>query len=149
MIREEDIREFHEIIEGRIDDYEIQSVYSILNRDDNFLEKFEDTLVEKEVKSENPSTIILLITGILGLVFVASVFIGAIMYIYMKNEVDENQLNKSKPSQSLKIPGIESLVTDPIPDDSGKRIKVWCVRTAIPPEPRLGEYDHLFSESNN
>lgn len=149
MIREEDIREFHEIFVGRTEDFELGSVHSTVDKNEEIVDEFDDAPVEKEIKSETPSSVILLITGILGLVFVATVFIGAIMYIYMKNEVEESRLNKSNPSQSLKIPGIESLVTDPIPDDSGKRIKVWCVRTAIPPEPRIGEYSHLFSESTD
>lgn len=147
MISEDEIREFQEIIGGRYDDSDNLSVTSIVNRNDEYLsEEFEDAQEELEVKKENPSTVILLITGILGLVFAASVFFGAIMYIYMKYETDESFLNKSKPSQSLKIPGIESLVTDPIPDDSGKRIKVWCVRTAVPPTPQIGNYFSLFSD---
>lgn len=143
MIREDEIREFQEIIGGRRDDYETESIHSIFDRNDELPGEFEDASEQKEVKADNPNTVILLITGILGLVFVVSVFIGAIMYIYMKNESDGGQSNKSKPSQSLKIPGIEHLVTDPTPEE---KIKVWCVRSAVPPSPRLGEYHYFFPE---
>jgi flagellar biosynthesis/type III secretory pathway M-ring protein FliF/YscJ len=144
MIREDEIREFQEIISGRIDASETESAHSIFDRNAEFKEEFDVEIEEKEVKTENPNTVILLITGILGLVFVASVFIGAIMYIYMKNDADDSNLNKSKPSQSLKIPGIEKLVTDPEPDE---KIKVWGVRTAVAPSPRIGNYYYFFSET--
>lgn len=146
MIREDEIREFQEIIGGRRDDSETESIHSIFDKNEELAEEFEDASVEKEVKTDSPNTVILLITGILGLVFVASVFIGAIIYIYMKNESDGSQSNKSKPSQSLKIPGIEHLVTDPTPEE---KIKVWCVRSAVPPSPRLGKYYYFFPEPEN
>lgn len=150
MIREDEIREFHEIIGGRTDDSEIISLHSIMNRSDQFAQDFEgDAQDEQTAKSENPSTVILLITGILGLTFAVTVFIGAIMYIYLKHGSDGENLSKSKPAHSLKIPGIEFLLTDPIPDDSGKRIKVWCVRTAIPPPPQIGDYYSLFPGSDS
>jgi hypothetical protein len=150
MIREDEIREFQEIIGGRTDDSENISMHSIFDRSERLSEEVEDDAqVEQKAKTDNPSTVILFITGILGLTFVVTVFIGAVMYIYLKPGSDDSNSNKSKPAQSLKIPGIESLVTDPVSDDSGKRIKVWCVRTAIPPPPQIGDYYSLFPGSDS
>lgn len=150
MIREDEIREFQEIVGGRIDDSENISIHSIFNRSEHFSDEVnDDAQPEQKVKMDNPSTVILFITGILGLIFAVSVFIGAVMYIYLKHEVEGSNQNKSKPAQSLKIPGIEFLVTDPVHDDSGKRIKVWCVRTAIPPPPQIGDYYSLFPDSDS
>ena len=147
MIREDEIREFQEIIGGRQIDSDNESLHSIFDRNEELPEKeFDDTLEGKDFTTGNSNSIILLITGILGLIFVVSVFIGAVMYIYMKNDSESRILNKTKPSQTLKIPGIENLVTDPKSED---RIKVWCVRSAVPPSPRLGDYDSFFSESDN
>lgn len=145
MIREDEIREFQEIIGGRNQDSETRNC----EKEQEYFEVVEDA-PEGEIKTDNPSPIILFITGILGLAFVASVFLGAIMYIYLEHGGSEQaKTNYTKPSQSLKIPGIEFLVTDPHPDEYGKRIKVWCVRTAVPPTPQIGDYYSLFSNDSD
>lgn len=153
MIQEAEIREFRDIIDGRSHDFDQELFDDDIQDDDNDNDNEnenefigEESGDAPEVKKESTNTTILFVTGIAGLIFFISVFIGALTYIYLKYDTNTPNSANPKSSQSLKIPGLESLVTDPIPDGSGKRIKVWCVRTAVPPTPQIGDYREFFSD---
>lgn len=144
MIREDEIREFQDIIDGGFNDDGFEAeLEDVENEEEDFAENEEFA----ELKKESANTTILFVTGIAGLIFFIAVLIGALTYIYFKYDTPATGAINSKVTHSLKIPGIDdSLVTDPIPDGSGKRVKVWCIRTAVPPTPKIGDYSELFSD---
>ena len=145
MIREDEIREFQEIIGTFQPDSEEEPV--IENDAIEQQQESQDSIeVHVDVKPEIPNIKILFITGLFGLVFFLSVFFGTILYIY-SNQIKEMKNQKTpKPSQNLKIPGIERLITDPYPEGPETKIKVWGVGTAIPPEPLIYDYSVIFDE---
>lgn len=67
------------------------------------------------------------------------------MFIYGHTEGESPKIDKKngndnfnlKSSQIWRFPGYKPLITDP---DKDSKIKVWGVRTAVPPEPNLDLY---------
>lgn len=147
MIREDEIREFQEII----------GTYQADSDEENEIieDQIEDAVETEETieeKTDNPTISILFITGIFGLAFFFSVFIGTVLYIYAIQITEEKLSKTGKPAQNLKIPGIERLFTDPPAEGPDSKIKVWVVCTAIPPRPVIFgtsyAYDDIFGYSD-
>lgn len=140
MIREDEIREFQEIIGTFQPDSDREQVLEDVSID----QEQEDAAEEQvEIKSSGPNNAILLVTGIIGLVFFFSVFIGATTYIY---SIQIKEVKHPEPVQNLKIPGIEGLITDPLPEGPETKIKVWGVGTAEPPESLVFDYSFILND---
>ena len=131
LVAEDNIREFQEIINGQ-----------------NF-ENFEEP--EKNLKQKNENqTLILFLTSVIGLFFLATILIWTLLYIYFSQGREGENSNSKTRAQSLKVPGIEGLVMDPYPEIGGnQKIKVWALRTAVPPTAIIGDYSHFFSSSSD
>lgn len=152
MIREEDIREFQEIIEGRNSyDSEIEGNNNEeFDLDDEFLDAHEGMLEEDEEESSSKqvsgNTLVLFITGTFGLTFLIFLIVLVLTFIYGLRDGENVRSNKKngndnlKSSQIWRFPGYKPLVTDP----KDSKVKVWGVRTAVPPEPCLDLYFYFM-----
>ena len=180
MIREEEIREFQEIIGiiGRRaalnsdveEDDDFHETYPYDNED--FIDAREEEYGEDRNANANSyasdisgNTLILYITTTFGLIFLASVIFGVLMFVYGapsvvkdKKEIkNSNDNSNSDSSKQWRMPGYRKIITDP--DAGEENIRVWGIRTALPPKPytlylyyRLHPEDfkdefHFFKES--
>ena len=150
MNMEDEIREFRKIIGTFRPDSDAEEEIIIEHENEMYEDEFEDTFEEQvEVKPDAPNSSILFLTGLFGLIFFISVFIGTIVYFYLNQVKEVKSLKSTKPSQSLKIPGIERIFMDPRGEASEPKIKVWVVATAIPPEPLIYDYSVIFDDPAN
>lgn len=142
ILQEENIREFQEIINGKCSTPSENSNNKEMEETENL--KSKQKLKEKQKKDNQ--TIILFLTSAIGLFFLATILIWTLLYIYLSQGRASRNLNSKTPAQTLKVPGIEGLVMDPYPD---QRIKVWALRTAVPPTAIIGDYSFYFPLSEN
>lgn len=141
MIREDEIREFQEILGT------FQGSDSEEEETEIIPEQTQDASEEAPVEMKSADTgnmSILFIVGLSGLVFFISVVIGTIVYIYIIQIKEANDLKATKPANNLKIPGIEKLFTDPPKEGPNSKIKVWVVGKGTPPPPLIYNYSRLF-----
>lgn len=132
LVAEDNIREFQEIINGQsLENFDIEEPDNLKQKNEN-------------------QTLILFLTSVIGLFFLATILIWTLFYIYLSQGREaKNSISKIR-AQSLKVPGIEGLVMDPYPEFGGnQRIKVWALRTAVPPTAIIGDYSHLFPSSSD
>lgn len=158
MIKEEDIREFHGIIARRTVESELDDDGKVQYEDDNeeftedeFVDTYENgNSQDGQLKNIPGNTLILYLAGIFGLIIVISVIIGAFIYIYnstKKGDTFSDKIdNDTQFSRTWNFPGYQYLITDPEPHE--EHIKVWFVRTAVPPQPQINiKFDATDSSS--
>lgn len=165
MIREEDIREFQKII-GRTkyeqEDEEGEEEEEEVSDGNDAIFEDEDAPEDLAVKRSQPvtvsgNTLIIYITAAFGMIFLLTVVIGVGVFFYEGHEKNQANRNKNdgkggdnfKSSQIWRFPGYRPLITDPEPHEA--HIRVWGVRTAVPPEPYMfyyyyQMYTHLFED---